>query len=250
MDYIPLSFPKMFDTPEIKILITKFCLDKGFESKKLFLNSSPEFIELIERIDTFRSYKSSNFRYLEATKIIYRFIERNSEIVIPQKILKNINQTYTNCSEINCPITLFDEIQLAVFESLEDSIFESFLKSDLWVNYLDENPEIVSEIFLEKDVERTSQKPHKLMNRLEFSSSTSITDAGSNPLGFIFLDFFNYFNLILDDYWTELDKQQSFTICISKEKIKCKNSNLYLIRETGLRQKKYKRYCDFHNFKN
>eukprot|EP01080_Neovahlkampfia_damariscottae_P004882 gene4882-8476_t len=221
---IPFSFSKMYDVEEIRDLIQQFTIEKRCE----------ENIAFIQRVDAYRVLKNSYNRYLEATKIMFTFLQPHAqyELNLPHKEKTILNQQFTSCTEDHCPFNLFDVVSLIIFFELERDNAPGFLKSESWKKFIRRNQHLIKDIIadedqeLEEETKSDSPKDKKKDTRPERFKPT-ITAAISDS------DFQLFTNLQPEEYWTTLSKEQSYTVSVSKNTIQCDGSSFYMIRETG-----------------
>jgi hypothetical protein len=181
LESFPISFVKILDNPPLKILLSEFC-EKHEAIGKIHeqINLSIDLLDFINRVGSFRSFRSPANRYLEATKIVYIFFGKKSKMFEP-KLSKVVSQQFTRCSETNCCLGLFDLAEEFVISSLEKLVLEDFMKTEQWRLYMEKNPEILYELFA-NDKEKEEKKflfvSSKLSKKLEFSKGNNVTEDG------------------------------------------------------------------------
>ena len=143
---------------EIRSKLYSFTIEKKCEENIAFL----------ERVDHFRVMKNSANRYLEATKILFTFIQKNSEfeLNLPFNIKNKFNIAFTACSEEFIPITLFDDISELIFRELKQDNFKSFLQNEIWIRFIHKNQYLLKDILTDDD---------EIINTVEVKEDSAIS---------------------------------------------------------------------------
>ena len=184
---------------------------------------------------------------------MFTFLQKNAEfeLNLPFTCRNKFDAEFTDCTEDNTPITLFDDISELIFRELKQDNFKRFQQSEIWIRFIYKNQHLLKDILADDDIINPSDAE-------AISTTSSSTDSGKNDklgisfgfasthkatildegifekLDFLTLKDFNvYLRLLKDDYWKVLDRKTGFNISISKEKLACDGKSCFMIREVG-----------------
>jgi hypothetical protein len=173
----------------------------------LFLLIKQENPAFIEKVDHYRNLKNSTNRYLEATKIMFSFIQPLSqyELNLPSTYKMSINNQFTNCSEDDCPVNLFDEVSKLIFYELEKDNFGSFTQTPLWLKFLKKNQHFIKDILADDDEELDHEMKRGNVEKTEVKKTnqkitkfSQTTKPNIQHSGMIFFLIFLRFSIIFE----------------------------------------------------
>jgi hypothetical protein len=144
----------------------------------LILLENMNFLEYVEK---FKSMKNQRNRYYAATKIMFLFVRKNSEMELnlPSNVFKSLNQKFTECSENEVPMDLFEVVETLIFQEIRSENFKTFLKTENWLNFIKKHQYFLKDILEDEDQDQLFHKARKQTEIVEkipsnqFPSTTS-----------------------------------------------------------------------------
>ena len=172
--------------------------------------------------------------------MLFSFIQPQSqfEINISSNQRNQFERKFTECTEEYTPITLFDELSIFIFVELERDNFRKFLTSEIWLKYIKKHTYLLKDILadeddiaINQDGDQSQDSSHdskdnnskKIPSGFPATKNASISDE----------DFKLFLSLIHEEFWSILEKKQSFYVSISNQKLRCDGNLLPMIKEVG-----------------
>jgi len=124
------SFEAVIDFDETKELFREFLQSEKNVEPLLFL----------EQVDGYLLKKSAATRFEFAQRIIEKFIDEDSstmEINISAEDRQRTLKRFEQCTDVNCPVDLFQILQIQVLLELKVDCFPRFIICDAFKSFID-----------------------------------------------------------------------------------------------------------------
>jgi hypothetical protein len=201
----------------------------------------------IEKVEKFKTLKSSKNRYKEANKLIFLFMDENSEygLNLSNHVKKDImnmlnksSESKVKITEAFCPDFIFNKAMMEVMLDLKNNVLEKFIKSQKFIDYANKNPQIIKEYICETR-EEEEENEVDLFDEVNDETSFEKKINISNMTNLIFTQ--RDFNMFLElsqneKIWKVINKKNiENELYISIKKVTHgKKRPIFIIKENGL----------------